>query len=67
MVRNCAKKKEIEFHGMLWIFDKLLEKGLISPENAISKLKKLINSNIVYQNNAELVSEMDKRLKLWGN
>jgi len=27
----------------------------------------LINSNIVYQNNAELVSEMDKRLKLWAN
>lgn len=67
MVRNCAKKKEIEYHGMLWIFDRLLEKGVISPEDAIAKLKKLINSNIVYQNNAELVSEMDKRLKLWAN
>ena len=47
--------------------DRLLEKGVISPEDAIAKLKKLINSNIVYQNNAELVSEMDKRLKLWAN
>lgn len=66
-VRNCAKKKAIEYHGMLWIFDRLLEKEIISSEGAISKLKKLINSNIVYQNNAELVSEMNKRLKLWGN
>ncbi len=66
-VRHCAKKKTIEYHGMLWIFDRLVEEGIISSEDATLKLKKLINSNIVYQNNAELVSEMDKRLKLWGN
>jgi rRNA-processing protein FCF1 len=24
-VRNCAKNKGIEYHGMIWIFDKLVE------------------------------------------
>ncbi len=65
-VRHTAKNKAIEYHGMLWVFDRLLEQEAISPAEAILKLKKLINSNIVYQNNAELVAEMDKRLKLWN-
>ncbi len=24
-LRNCAKNKEIEYHGMIWIFDKFVE------------------------------------------
>lgn len=66
-VRHSAKNKTIEYHGMLWIFDRLIEKGAITATDATLKLRKLINSNMVYQNNAELVAEMDKRLKLWGN
>jgi predicted DNA-binding protein (UPF0278 family) len=66
-VRNCAKKKSIEYHGMLWIFDKLIVANVISTITASEKLKKLIHSNIVYQNNTELVTEMEKRLKLWNN
>ncbi len=66
-VRNCAKRKSIEYHGMLWIFDKLIEAKLIDPITASDKLKKLIHSNIVYQNNNELLSEMEKRLKIWSN
>jgi predicted DNA-binding protein (UPF0278 family) len=66
-VRNCAKKKSIEYHGMLWIFDKLLESNVITRKTASEKLKKLINYNIVYQNNNELITEMEKRLKIWDN
>lgn len=66
-VRNCAKKKSIEYHGMLWIFDKLIETKKISANLASEKLQKLIHSNIVYQNNNELVTEMEKRLKIWNN
>jgi len=66
-VRNYAKNKAIEYHGMLWIFDKLVELGRIEPNEASLKLNVLINRNTIYQNNAELVKEMGKRLKLWGN
>jgi predicted nucleic acid-binding protein len=36
-VRNYAKLKAIEFHGMLWIFDRLIEFKLISSQHAILK------------------------------
>jgi len=64
-VRACAKKKSIKYHGMFWIFDKLVEALLIDSSTAAIKLETLIKTNIVYQNNAELIKEMDKRLKIW--
>jgi predicted nucleic acid-binding protein len=65
-VRKQAKHLCIEYHGMLWIFDKLLEATLITHAEASKKLQELINSNVIYQNSAELISEMNRRLKLWS-
>jgi rRNA maturation endonuclease Nob1 len=65
-VRNYAKSKAIEYHGMLWIFDKLLEARLLSYSDVIIKIDKLVSSNIVYQNNAELDAEIGKRKETWG-
>ena len=65
VVRAYAKKKSIEYHGMLWIFDKLVETSLLDLSTAITKLETLIKTNIIYQNNAELIKEMDRRLKVW--
>jgi hypothetical protein len=67
VIRNCAKKKSIEYHGMLWIFDRITENGSLSLLDASAKLKILMQTNIIYQNNAELIMEMEKRLKLWHN
>jgi hypothetical protein len=64
-VRACAKKKSIEYHGMLWIFDKLVEALLLDSSTAATKLETLIKTNIVYQNNVELIKEMDRRLNIW--
>jgi hypothetical protein len=66
-VRNYAKRASIEYQGMLWIFDSLLESAAIKHADACAKLNKLILTNIVYQNNTELLSEMNRRLKLWAN
>jgi predicted nucleic acid-binding protein len=66
LVRNTANVNAIEYHGMLWIFDRLIERQLLAPLDAVIKLKQLINTNIVFQNNKMLVAEMDKRLKRWG-
>jgi rRNA maturation endonuclease Nob1 len=65
-VRNYARSKAIEYHGMLWIFDKLIEHRLIIPHEAIAKINTLFSGNIVYQNNAELNLERDKRIFLWS-
>jgi len=65
-VRNTAKKNCIPYHGMIWIFDQLVDNNLIATSEASIKLQKLIMTNLVYQNNKELLVEMQKRLEKWG-
>ncbi len=65
-VRLQAKKRAIEYHGMLWIFDQLLSSSAISRGDACLRLKKLIVTNPLYQINAQIVIEVDQRLKLWS-
>lgn len=64
-VRNCAKNKDIEYHGMIWIFDKLVEANILSKNAAVNKLQQLAATNFIFQNNKPLVDEIQKRLKLW--
>ncbi len=64
-LRNCAKNKDIEYHGMIWIFDKLVETFVLTPKEAASKLKQLVATNFIFQNNQQLVAEIEKRLKIW--
>jgi len=66
-VRKYAKEKAIEYHGMLWIFDKLIESKLLKHSDAIKKINKLVSENIVYQNNEELNAEVVKRKLSWAN
>jgi len=65
-VRIWAKGKSIECHGIFWILDYLVESELISASEAIVKLKLLISTNIIYQNNIELESEITNRLQNWS-
>lgn len=65
-IRNTAKNKAIDYHGMIWIFDQLVNNNLITKKEASLKLTRLITTNLIYQNNKELVAEMQKRLTLWS-
>lgn len=65
VIRNYAKSKAIEHHGMLWIFDQLIEQGILTKQEASKKLKELIDCNIMYQNNSKLMKEFGKRLDRW--
>jgi predicted nucleic acid-binding protein len=64
-VRRFAKSISIEYHGMLWILDQMVENDLLPNVTACEKLKKLIMTNQVYQNNIELVEQMNNRLNKW--
>lgn len=65
LVRNSAKGKSIEYHGMLWVFDELVECGFLSRSNAAVKLKELISMNAIYQNNKVLMEEFFIRIHDW--
>jgi len=67
VVRNFAKKKSIDYHGMLWIFDELVRQECVTATIAADKLKQLMVSNQIYQNNEMLLKEMGKRLSKWEN
>lgn len=64
-VRKQANKQAIETHGMFWIFDQLVDKGLLDKKEASAKLQQLISTNIIYQNNMDLLKEMDFRFEKW--
>lgn len=65
-VHNCAKNKDIEYHGMIWIFDKLVETGILGMKEAATKLKQLVSANFTFRNNESLMNEIQKRLKRWS-
>lgn len=60
MVRKHATADSIDYQGMLWIFDQLVKINLLTMPEACAKLEGLVIGNLVYQNNLELVSEMNK-------
>ena len=54
ILRNYAQKKGIECHGMIWIFDRLIETSMLKRKEAANKLKQLVAMNIVFRNNRRL-------------
>ena len=59
-LRNTSVYDGVEVHGMLYVFDSLVESGVITCKVAIEKLKLLYKTNIRLPKD-----ELDKRLKLW--
>lgn len=66
-VRYHSKQNAIPYHGILWIFDELVKYNLITKPGATVKIKLLVKQNLFYQNNAELASEIEKRILLWND
>jgi hypothetical protein len=66
VIRTYAQTHAIDYHGMLWIFDQLIEEKVITPNDAILKINELISLNIIYQNNTKLMGEFRKRLEAWA-
>ena len=65
VVRKFAQRKSIEVHGMFWIFDQLVDEMLLSRPDAIHKLQKLIEDNLMYRNNLLLRKEAQRRINGW--
>lgn len=59
-LRKAAKASGTEVKGILFVFDQLLEEGIITKKTACEKLKELVNINSRLPR-----KEVEKRLSQW--
>ena len=59
-LRKIVQKDEVEVHGILYLFEKLLEHGIIDSETAIERMEALKNINTRLPKD-----EIDKRIHSW--
>lgn len=59
-LRRVALQRGHEVHGLLWVFDRLVEGGLITPRTAASKLAGLIAGGSRLP-----LAECESRIKAW--
>jgi hypothetical protein len=64
-LRKFAQSNNLEVHGHFWVFDNLVENGLLTGSRAIEKLDELCN--VVNPKLGLPQSECQKRIKKWGN
>ncbi len=62
-LRKFARENEVEVHGHLWIFDKMVEHRSISGALAINKLEDLCNT--INQKLGFPEDECQKRINYW--
>jgi hypothetical protein len=65
LVRDFAGKQSIEYHGIFWIFDRLIEEGVLSKESGVLKLKKLLSINVMYRGSTT-IKEVERRIQTWA-
>lgn len=61
-LRNYAENKDIEVHGILFLFDEMIVNDIISPEIGAIKLNNLISINIRLPK-----SEVELRINEWSS
>jgi hypothetical protein len=61
-LRASATIDGVEVRGILYVFDALVDEGMLSPSDAANKLAQLraVNSRLPKD-------EIEKRLELWGD
>lgn len=59
-LRKFCESKELKVHGIIWLFDQLVELDLIPKTTAVSKLEKLLGYN-----DRLPIDEIMKRLRKW--
>lgn len=64
-LRKMAKKHEIKTHGLLWIFEQMVNHNIISPQTAITKLDLLFENNSYYRMNVKLMNAWEELQNKW--
>ncbi|SIT17033.1 PIN domain-containing protein [Belliella pelovolcani] len=65
LVTKCADSHHLEYHGLLWVFDLLVDNDICSKGKAVSSLQYLLKLNSMYTT-SRMKKEIDVRIKKWG-
>jgi predicted nucleic acid-binding protein len=63
--RKFAKDKNIETHGLVWLFDELVKNNIINQKHACHKINELLTSNTRYKDDQRMLEEFNYRLQQW--
>lgn len=66
-LRKMAQQHHIETHGLLWVFDQLVENGLLPVPEATEKLQFVFNQNTHYKSDQKLFEAFEALLTKWQN
>jgi len=59
-LRKMGKKHGIQTHGLLWLFEQMVEEQTLSPSEAVFKLQGIFDQNLYYKGNQKLMSAFKK-------
>ncbi|MBD3630785.1 PIN domain-containing protein [Cyclobacterium sp.] len=65
LVRKCAERHSLEYHGLFWIFDLLVTNCICSKAKAVSKIQKLLTINTMYAS-TKTRKEIEVRVRKWS-
>lgn len=60
LLRRTAESRDIKVHGILWVFDEMVERGIITKQTAAEKMRTLMELNSRLPK-----KECKARLKRW--
>ena len=63
-VREFAGKLSIEYHGIFWIFDEMVNGQILMKEVGAAKIKELLDMNMMYRH-PKTKKEAEKRIDRW--
>lgn len=66
-VRKFAKEKNIETHGLVWLFDELVTNNRITRKIACIKINELLETNRRYKEDQRMLEEFERRVKQWSD
>ena len=65
VLRKAAKEADLATHGLLWLFDEMVNAKALNPEIASEKLETVFDKNIMYRGNQKLIRALEKMKEGW--
>lgn len=59
-LRKMAIRHGIETHGLLWIFQEMIDNSTLTPKQAIEKLEHIFRNNTFYRTDRKLIAAFEK-------